>query len=601
MNTQHNQTIPLSTLRIDGLNPRATEPTQDEIRVLAASIARIGLLQPLIVMFDPTIADHAGVLGGGRRLRALNMLVREGKLDAEWPVPVVLYTDHETAREAAVAENAARAALNPLDEMEAYAAAIAAGSAIEDVAAAWAVSLLYVRQRLALANVPTELLLIFKAGEMKLASLQALAAATTGEQAIAAWQTAGDDAHRIKGRLRFLSSAYNEKSKITAMGGPDAYEAAGGLITRDLFSGDVMLRDTPERFDEIVKTFADGKARLLAHKMGATRFVWIEDRAGAPSIYPQRGIEMTDALNDELSDMIDGNENGFDDDDESEEAVRYRELDALSEHETWTEDQLSVGTAVMALDYAMSVSLRGVVVMPDEFDRAVELGVVAVAGAPGAPGAASVKAVSVWDDLSSSLVQDTANLTADVARNLLADKPQVAVDLLAWQVMRSAGGHLSGSTISGTPAGVSSLVPVRDLIIDTALGFTFTEMAKGPKASRLKALGMWAAARMTSGSGGAGAVLGHLGKTVRDGWTPDATYLGRLKKHHLMAVYQECTGAEWTAMNSMKKAAMVDGLAALFKVGGKGFDTWLPPSLRGRPAAVPVVTADEPDEQEEAA
>jgi ParB family chromosome partitioning protein len=591
MNTQHNQTIPLSTLRIDGLNPRATEPTQDEIRVLAASIARIGLLQPLIVMFDPTIADHAGVLGGGRRLRALKMLAREGKLDAEWPVPVVLYTDHETAREAAVAENAARTALNPLDEMEAYAAAIAAGSAIEDVAAAWAVSLLYVRQRLALANVPTELLLIFKAGEMKLASLQALAAAATGEQAIVAWEQAGDDAHRIKGRLRFLSSAYHERSKILAMGGPDAYEAAGGKITRDLFSGDVVLRDTTERFEEIVKELARAKAEALAAEVGVTRWVWLEDRdVTCVSIYPTRGIEMTEEMTHELNDLIDANEDGFDGDEDNEEAVRYRQLVDLEEHETWTAEQLEHGTAVMHHDYALVVTMRGMVVAGEQHEQAEVLGIVAPVE-DRTPGAAAAGPVSVWADLPQSLVQDTANLPADVARNLLTAKPALAVDLLAWQVMRSSGDHLRGSTIGGRASRVSGLVPLADTSVESTLGFSFNEIAKTPKASRTRALGMWAAERLTSGGNGADAVLSHLGKSVRDGWTPDTTYLGRLKKHHLMAIYQECTGEEWTVMTNTKKAAMIEGLAALFKEGGKGFAAWLPPSLRPKDWTPVKITA----------
>ena len=98
-------------------NPRQDAPEAD-IAALADSIAACGLLQNLCGVMDED-GTRIGVVAGGRRMRAVARLAKEGRGDG--PYPVLIAPDAETALRWAQVENAARAALHPADEIGSYA------------------------------------------------------------------------------------------------------------------------------------------------------------------------------------------------------------------------------------------------------------------------------------------------------------------------------------------------------------------------------------------------------------------------------------------------------------------------------------------------
>lgn len=165
--------VPLSrlVLRPTGRNVRKTP--RMSIPELAVSIQRVGLLQNLIVIASAD-GEHYEVVAGGRRLAALKLLAKKHRISKEWEVPCLLVADG-TARTASLTENVQREAMHPADQFEAFAALVAEGRPIEDIAADFSVTPLVVQRRLKLANVSPRLVADYRADAVTLDQLMALA------------------------------------------------------------------------------------------------------------------------------------------------------------------------------------------------------------------------------------------------------------------------------------------------------------------------------------------------------------------------------------------------------------------------------------------
>ena len=146
------------------------------IEELAADIARRTLLQSLTVR--PVLDEHGTETGmfeipaGGRRYRALELLVQRKQLARTAPVPSVIRTE-VLAEEDSLAENVQRAPLHPLDQFRAFLAMREKGMGEEEIAAAFFVSSHVVRQRLRMAAVSPALLEVYAEDGMALEQLMA--------------------------------------------------------------------------------------------------------------------------------------------------------------------------------------------------------------------------------------------------------------------------------------------------------------------------------------------------------------------------------------------------------------------------------------------
>ena len=93
------------------------------------------------------------VVAGGRRLAALQRLAKQKKVPKTFAVPCHV-VDAATATETSLAENIIRVAMHPADQFNAFHdLVVQSGLSIDDVAARFGVSPLFVRQRLKHANV----------------------------------------------------------------------------------------------------------------------------------------------------------------------------------------------------------------------------------------------------------------------------------------------------------------------------------------------------------------------------------------------------------------------------------------------------------------
>ncbi|WP_454677197.1 ParB N-terminal domain-containing protein [Achromobacter marplatensis] len=266
--------VPLSRLvsRPTGRNVRKTP--RMSIPELAASIQRVGLLQNLIVIAAAD-GEHYEVVAGGRRLAALKLLAKKRRISKEWEVPCLLVADG-TARTASLTENVQREAMHPADQFEAFAALVAEGRPIEDIAADFSVSPLVVQRRLKLANVSPRLLADYRAEAVTLDQLMVLA--ITDDHT--AQETAFYDAPTWQRQPSALRDRLTEREidafrhPLVRFVGLDTYEATGGGIRRDLFAeGDagVYLTDAA-----LLDRMVQDKLAGIAAEVKAEGWAWVD-------------------------------------------------------------------------------------------------------------------------------------------------------------------------------------------------------------------------------------------------------------------------------------------------------------------------------------
>jgi ParB family chromosome partitioning protein len=239
--------ICLSQLVASPSNVRKTPATPAEDAELEASIRAKGVLQNLIV--HPTEIDSRRaylVDAGGRRLTILRKLAAEGVIDGDYPVPCLM-RDADASIETSLMENTMRAAMHPADEFVAMAALIDGGATIDEVSKRFGTSERHVKQRLRLGKLAPELLDAYRHGDINLDVAEAFTLGADHAAQLAVWNQLKDHSYIHPHTVRRLltENALPLDSDLGQFVGAAAYEAAGGTITRDLFSedGDGFLDD----------------------------------------------------------------------------------------------------------------------------------------------------------------------------------------------------------------------------------------------------------------------------------------------------------------------------------------------------------------------
>ena len=234
--------IPFNKLVLSQSNVRRIKAGVS-IEELAQDIARRTLLQSLTVR--PVLDDEGAETGmfevpaGGRRYRALELLVKQKRLARTAPIPCVVRTEG-MAEEDSLAENVQRAPLHPLDQFRAFRDLREKGMSEEEIAAVFFVSVQVVKQRLKLAAISSKLLDIYAEDGMTLDQLMAFTVNPDHERQEQVWEALQRSHNKEPYYVRRLltEGAVRATDKRAQFVGIEAYEAAGGDVMRDLFQQD---------------------------------------------------------------------------------------------------------------------------------------------------------------------------------------------------------------------------------------------------------------------------------------------------------------------------------------------------------------------------
>jgi ParB family transcriptional regulator, chromosome partitioning protein len=181
-----------------------------------------------------------------------------------------------SARTASLTENEQRLGLHPADQFEAFAALIAEGRPIEDIAADFGVTPLVVQRRLKLANISPRLMADYRADAVNLDQLMALAITDDHAAQEAAFYDAPDwqrSPSALRERLTEREIDAHQHPLVRFVG-LTAYEAAGGGTRRDLFAeGEtgVYLTDAA-----LLDRLAQDKLAGIAEEVRAEGWAWVE-------------------------------------------------------------------------------------------------------------------------------------------------------------------------------------------------------------------------------------------------------------------------------------------------------------------------------------
>src|SRR5579884_1742706 len=273
--------IPFNKLILSQANVRRVKAGVS-IEDLASDIARRGcLLQSLNVRplldADGAEAGMFEVPAGGRRFKALQLLIKQKRLAKTAPVPCVV-RDPSTdilAEDDSLAENIQRVPLHPLDQFRAFRALREKGQSEEDIAAAFFVGVNVVKQRLRLAAVSEKLLDIYAEDGMSLEQLMAFTVTNDHARQEQVWEALqrsySQEPYQIRRMLTERTVRASDKRALFV--GLEAYEQAGGIVMRDLFQqDDGGWLENAALLDSLVAE----KLKAEAEKIAAEGWKWIE-------------------------------------------------------------------------------------------------------------------------------------------------------------------------------------------------------------------------------------------------------------------------------------------------------------------------------------
>lgn len=279
------ENIPYDKLVLSQKNVRRVKDGVS-IEQLAEDIARRKLLQSLNVR---PVLDESGeetgtfeVPAGGRRYLALGILIKQKRLAKNEPIPCIVNRSAATpAEEDSLAENLRRVDLHPLDQFRAFKSLSDQGLDVEEIAARFFVTPSTVKQRLKLASVSPKLLELYEMDEIKLEQVMAFSISDDHARQEQVWERVASshvqEPYYIKRLLTETTVRADDRRAVYA--GAEAYEAAGGIILRDLFE-----QDAGGWFEDaaLLEQLVFDKLKIEADAIRAEGWKWVEAAISFP-------------------------------------------------------------------------------------------------------------------------------------------------------------------------------------------------------------------------------------------------------------------------------------------------------------------------------
>ncbi|MEJ8859962.1 ParB/RepB/Spo0J family partition protein [Variovorax robiniae] len=624
--------VPLDKLTLSEANVRKVHHEEGLVE-LAALIESQGLLQRLSIV--PLEDDRFGVVAGGRRLRAMQILAAANRWPADQPIECKLYAQGQ-AVQVSLTENSGRQAMHPADQMEAFRRLIDDGLTVAQVASRFGVSPLTVERRLKLARLAPRFLDLYRADEIEPDQLQALALIEDPAAQEAVWDGLSPydrSAWRIRNAV--TQEACSADSRLARFVGLDSYEAEGGSVRRDLFSSPEDLSGIYLDNPTMLQALAMDKLRGLEAIVKEEGWSWVacslesdtsawrrHGREGQserePTPEEAETIERLAAEQRKHADAYDQHQDEGDPDADDYELIEQQLCEALDLADEnlmaaraallyWASAQLARAGTLVRLDHRGEVVIERGLVRPEDRQATPR-----ESGDIPRPDPESTERVATRPEFSEKLMRDlTAHRTAALQAALLQN-PQVALAALVHRMAETVFSlYGSGDDIVKVAVRVTS---------DSTLAEEASEYGDSPAATLLgDAEAMWGdrlpgnpealfrwlltqpqetllellayctarsvnaiAARPRTTANHSDALAQALGLDMADWWVPTAgRYLGHVSKAKALEAVMEATGVDPAqATSGMKKPDLVRYCAS--KLEGT---RWVPAPLRALAAS----------------
>ncbi|MCA1439376.1 ParB/RepB/Spo0J family partition protein [Ensifer sp. IC4062] len=650
--------IPFDKLELSQKNVRNIKAGVS-IEDLANDIALRGLLMSLNIR--PILGENDEETGryevpaGGRRYRALELLIKQKRMATTEPIPCIVKRGGVTSVEDdSLAENVHRLQLHPLDAFRAFQSLKEQALGEEEIAARYFVSVSTVRQRLRLASVSPRLLELYANDEMKLEQVMAFSITDDYVRQEQVWDTVSRTQVREPYYIRRLltETAVRATDRRAVYVGIEAYEAAGGVVMRDLFEQDQggWLQD-PALLEQLVFEKLKSEAEALKVDEG---WKWVDaaidfpygHTSGLRRFYGERAELTAEELAryDELKAEYDKLDAEYADAEDYSEETENRleelgnEMDRLNDRPyVFDPEEIARGGAFVSLSASGELKIERGFARPedepaveaDDSDAGDHDGEGDEAAAASATGGISIngKPVAVApeeeDDgirpLSERVIEDLTATRTVALRNALANDPVTAfVAALHVFVLKTFFVYGSDSCLEvtlqsarfGQTAGLGDTVWAKEIeqrheawghdlprnageVWDYLI--TLDEVSRQALFAHCVSLSLNAVVQPWSRRPAAIAHAEQLARSigfdmVEAGWVPTVdNYLGRVTKAHILQAVREAKGEQSAQLiDHLKKQDMAREAARLLEGSG-----WLPEPLRLAVDVAPVEQVDD--------
>jgi ParB family chromosome partitioning protein len=461
--TQRACFVSVSKLFVHEDNVRRTDKRAD-IEALAASIAAHGLLQSLSVVRAEE--GRYAVVAGSRRLAALRLLIKQGKLARDFAAPCTII-EPELSAEASLAENVQRVGMNAMDEMEAFAHLADGGMSVEAIAERFGARVRHVEQRLALGRLSPKIRAAYRKGDLTLDVARAFCLTDDhGAQERLFKQVPKPISHAPSIRNALSGGRAPATDRLARFVGLDTYEAAGGRIVRDLFDDEVAFLED----GELLQCLAAERIEEMRETLAAEGWAWVEaqlhhgqiEGCASERLRPRTRPLTKDerAAIAALEAEIEAFDNELESDSDNEALWTARDaaearLDALREsHQSWDKAEMANAGAVVTIDRnGEPIITRGLIKRSDlkavRKLRSAESDVMADAGDT------SVEATPRSPALPKSLVEGLTAARTRALRAEISSRPHIALALTVLALIRrsAARADVPGLAVAISPVG----------------------------------------------------------------------------------------------------------------------------------------------------
>ena len=580
--------VPASRLTVAPTNVRKrTDPVADE--ELKTSILAKGIIQNLVGLAIPRKKGEYRITAGGRRLRQVHALIEEGKLDADYAVPVLVLADKNDAVEISLIENLRRLNMTPAEECRAFQAIIEIEKKTPaDVAKRFGVTERFVQGRLRLAGLADSIFEALADGEITLDVAKAYASVSDTVRQAAVFEELGDgwganNCGEIRRRL--ISGFYRGSDPKALLVGRDAYVAAGGRIDSDLFSdaanenwidSDLLESLADERMQaaaqEIQARNGFGELRIVSQtRVPYMDVMALDEIEGEPVPLSPEEEDRQRAIEQQLEAIAENaDEDGYSDEEQQVIQALEAEYDALNERPpVLTEDQKAASLAYLVIGHDGTPRLHEqffAIPEPDPEVDETEGDLSEDVEQDEEP----VEEASSRSPISQRLADEMAIMKTELLRVHVASDPHFALDLGTFFMVDATFGfrHDLPSDLRATAPysrvpGFESDTPAAEQWEELEAGLdrswadspditdryeAFCALDEDARAAWLG----WAIARTLHAvpAGGSGsAMLDHLGRKldikVADWWRPTARrYFDRVSKNMILDHFDEVGGIE---------------------------------------------------------